>query len=234
MRQRPHSPSATASTSAVTRTPSCTDSSRTSRSSSDPSLTATSPSPIGSATAIARLLLAHLAGTVHEVAHVHAERGMLDGHDRRFYAPAAGRSPSALRAWSKSERGASTALARSDPRGIGEERRSRGAEVVGEPRAGRVRRRARSARVRRRRGGAAVPPRPSASFANAVARGDPGRERARGLHVAAARAEVACRGDELVPRGIRRPLAAPRSGASRVEPLARAEHRGQRAAGAPR
>ena len=109
---------------------------------------------------------------------------MLDGHDRRFYAPAAGRSPSALRAWSNSERGAQHGPRPLGSAGVGEERRSRGAEVFGEPRAGR----GAGGPVALALDGVAEAqqcPAGGRVVRERVARGDPGRERARGLHVAA-------------------------------------------------
>jgi len=59
-------------------------------------------------------LLAHLAGLVEEVANIHAERGLLEGHDRRFYAPRGTARPSASRPAARSERGSSAASARRD------------------------------------------------------------------------------------------------------------------------
>src|SRR6187402_2931865 len=41
------------------------------------------------------LLFAHLAGMIDEVTNVQTVRRMLDGHGRRFYAPADWRSPNA-------------------------------------------------------------------------------------------------------------------------------------------
>ena len=80
-RQRTHSPVASVSISALTRMPSCSPSSLTSISSGVPSCTVAAPRPVLLGRGHVEGALAHLTGTVDEVAHVEIERRGCSRHE---------------------------------------------------------------------------------------------------------------------------------------------------------